>query len=317
VVSQRDIVAQPLHTQPTGAPGSPSFARVRCERGQATLEWTGLVLLCALALGALGAASAAVDGVSFGGALAHRLVCAVKGGCDDGDAQLAREYGERDAELVRSLAPDIVYEPGEPSLPVDFRDCRSPTCAAADDHRELDAHRTHAGRRATVFTHVVRRGGRTYIQYWLYYPDSNSTLLASDRLWRGSPLRLLGRYPGAHPDDWESYQVRLDPDGSAWVRASSHQGYQGCKQRRCKNRWTRRTGWTRVSRGSHAGHIPMRGGRPLLPGHHLRERTSTAAGLRLVPLERLRARRRYRPLDPEIKPPWRKRVWSDPASNGT
>ena len=69
------------------------------------------------------------------------------------------------------------------------------------------------------------------------------------------------------------------------------------------------TGWTRVSRGSHAGHIPLgaerrggagplresrsaaglRAGRvrhfPLLPGRDLRERTSTAEGLRLIPLE--------------------------------
>ena len=39
------------------------------------------------------------------------------------------------------------------------------------DARGLDVHRSEAGERATVFTRVVRRGGRTYLQYWLYYPN--------------------------------------------------------------------------------------------------------------------------------------------------
>ncbi len=148
-------------------------------------------------------------------------------------------------------------------------------------------------------------------------------MLASDKLWAASPLaRVISRvatgkkrYPGYHPDDWESYMVRVDRDGKTWVRASSHHGYKGCK--RCTNRWTRWTGWTRVSRGSHAGHIPLNGSRRKLPGVNLRERTSTADGLRLIALEKLKGRGRYRPLDPAVKPPWRKRVWDHPASNGT
>jgi len=288
---------------------------MRSERGQATIEWTGLVLVLALGLGALAAFVPSVNGRSFGGFLAHRISCAIRGGCDEGDAQLARAYGKREAERVRDLAPDILYEPGEPSIPVDYRECRRRACSETPIDRDLDAHRTTAGRRATVFTHVIKRGGRTYIQYWLYYPDSNSTVLASDRLWNTSALlRATGRYPGYHPDDWESYQVRVERNGDTFVRASSHHGYKGCK--RCTNRWTPWTGWTRVSRGSHAGHIPLNGGRRKLPGVNVRERTSTADGLRLVPLERV-ARKRYRPLDKGIKPPWRKRVWKDPSSNGT
>ncbi len=53
------------------------------------------MLLVALGLGALVALAPTVDGRSFGGFLAHRFVCAVKGGCDDGDAELAAAYGER------------------------------------------------------------------------------------------------------------------------------------------------------------------------------------------------------------------------------
>ncbi|MGI8945232.1 MAG: hypothetical protein ACR2GL_03215 [Thermoleophilaceae bacterium] len=319
---------------------------MRSEAGQATVEWVGLVLLAALLLGGVAAvAGARVDGRSFGGFLTHRIFCAVRGGCEDGAAQLAGAYGRGDAELLRRYAPDIVYEPGEAQLPVDWRECRKPACADAPDDRDLDVHRTNSGRRATVFTRVVRRDGRTYLQYWFYYPDSNSTVLGSDKLWNGSRLlqkagRILrgsSRYPGYHPDDWESYQVRIGRRGGAAVRSSSHGHYQWCKRSSCANRWGSRTGWTRVSRGSHAGHIPIDGGvrglwplagtrpdfrskshprryRRRLPGRELRERTTTSEGIRLIPLETLE-HRRYRPLDDGIKPPWRKRVYSDPESD--
>jgi hypothetical protein len=94
-----------------------------------------------------------------------------------------------------------------------------------------------------------------------------------------------------------------------------------------------------VSRGSHSGHVPYRsepvwedpekaGWRryvpkrgpprriPLLPGRDLRERTTTGEGLRLVPLETL-DQRDYRPLDPEVTPPWEKAPYRDPESHGS
>ena len=119
-----------------------------------------------------------------------------------------------------------------------------------------------AARRAPrAFTRVIRRAGRLYLQYWLYYPDSNSALAGSDRVWERSWILprihdlLWGTpdYPGFHRDDWEGVFVRIDPDGSSWVRASAHGHYQGCKWRECRNQWIRPTGWVRVSRGSHAG----------------------------------------------------------------
>jgi len=299
---------------------------VRSERGQATIEWVGLVLLAALALGAAaGTAGASVDGRSFGGFLTHRIVCAVRGRCDDGAAELAAAYGPRDAALVRRHAPNLVYEPGEAQLPVDWRKCRERRCADAPDDRDLDAHRTHAGLRAAVYTRVVRRGGRTYLQYWFYYPDSNSTFAGSDKLWRrsalaqlaGRALRGSSRYPGYHPDDWEGYNVRIDRRGRVAVRSTSHGHYQWCKQRPCRNRWGPPTGWTRVSRGSHAGHIPLdsgRGFRPRLPGRDMRERTTTSDGIRLIPLESL-GHSGYRPRDEGIRPPWRKGVYGDPEDD--
>jgi hypothetical protein len=331
-----------------------ALARGRChrakasnERGQAAVEFTMLVLLAALAVGALVALAPRFDGRSFGGFLAFRVVCTIQRDCHEGDGALTRAYGNRDAALVRDLAPNLVYEPGERQLPVDWRRCRQVACAEAPDEPDLDAHRTHAGERATAFTRVLRRGATTYFQYWLYYPDSKSTWAGSDALWdrawdharRRGLIPHTPTYPGSHRDDWEAYVVRLDPDGEVWVRASSHRHWQGCKELICKNEWTARTGWTRVSRGSHAGHIPLRhelrGGPlwvhprqiplpgaprarihrvPLLPGHDLSERTTTGEGIRLVPLETLDARG-YHSIDEGIAPPWQKDAYWDPESD--
>jgi hypothetical protein len=51
------------------------------EHGQATVEWTGLVLLVAVALGALATLVPRVDGRSLGGAVAHAITCSARGGC--------------------------------------------------------------------------------------------------------------------------------------------------------------------------------------------------------------------------------------------
>ena len=317
---------------------------MRSERGQASVEWTGVVLVVALGLAAAVAFVPAVDGRSLGAELARRIACAVRGGCQPGQSELVAAYGEEGADLVRKYAPNIVYEPGTYTLPIDFRHCREHLCSDAPDDRDLDVHRSaRGGVPATVFTHVVRRDGETFLQYWFYYPDSNTTQPGVRTAWKYVPAARLAtrvatgswEYPGWHADDWESYHVRIGRDGRAQVRASSHHDYQGCKQRRCRNTWTDWTGWTRVSRGSHAGHIPLEskrtstsftGGwpplrstyryRPRYPGRDMRERTSTAPGLRLVPLERVDPRE-YRAIDPRHKPPWLKKVYRDPLSNST
>jgi hypothetical protein len=314
------------------------------ESGQAATEFVALLFLCCLAFGALSALSGGFDGRSFGGFLARHVVCAARGGCERDERELTAAYGARDAATVRALAPNLVYEPGERELPVDWRWCRRVECAAAPDDPDLDGHAGREHHRATAFTRVIRRGGRLYIQYWLYYPDSNTALAGSDRVWERSWLlprvrRLLAGssdYPGFHRDDWEGAFVRVDPDGTIWMRASSHGHLQGCKWHACQKRWVRSTGWVRVSRGSHSGHVPYRseprwvdpsqtGARryvpksgpprriPLVPGPDMHERSSTGEGLRLIPLETL-DRERYRPLDPGVKPPWRKGVYRDPES---
>src|SRR4051794_1910879 len=109
------------------------------QRGQATVEWTAAVLVVALALGAMIAFVPLIDGRSFGSWLARQILCGLRGGCGPGgDDELARSYGVRDGALVRRYAPNIVYEPGTYTLPVDFRTCRSHECSDAPDDPSLD-----------------------------------------------------------------------------------------------------------------------------------------------------------------------------------
>jgi len=308
---------------------------VSADRGQASVEFVALTLVCCLVLGGLLALTGGFDGRDAGGFLARHVVCAVSGRCERDDGRLVAAYGKRDAALVRALAPNLVYEPGERELPVDWRSCRTVSCSTAPDDPGLDAHVAAGGSRASAFTRVIRRAGRLYVQYWLYYPDSNTTLAGSDRLW--ARLGLPFGYPGFHRDDWEGAFVRLDPDGRSWLRASSHGHFQSCKWAFCRDEWAHRTGWVRVSRGSHSGHIPFSreirwlnpgqpaGPRrmalptrprliPLRPGHGLHERSSTAEGLRLIPLESIDPRR-YRPLDRDVLPPWDKDAYGDPEAD--
>jgi hypothetical protein len=281
------------------------------QSGQASVEWIGLLLLVSLALAALLTFAPAVDGRPLGAALARALVCAVKGDCHSEGIALRRAYGDRDARLVRASAPSIAYEPGTLTLPVDFRRCRSHRCSDAPDDRDLDAHRSaRGGVPATAFTHVVHRGRQTYIQYWLYYPDSPSTFWHS----HGILKKLHLPDPAFHPDDWEGYQVRIGADGTKSVRATKHGGYTWCKghiwHNRCE-RWGPATGWTRVSRGSHAGHVPDR-----TPGAGVRERSTLSPGIRLVPLETL-DHRSYKPLQGGIRAPWTKHVYTHPTADSS
>lgn len=284
---------------------------MRAQSGQAALDWVAMVLVVALATGAAVAAvgTGAIDGRPYAAELLHAFTCAVRGGCATGDGELEEAYGESDASLVRAYAPNIVYEPRTRTLPVDFRRCRSHECSDAPDEEALDVHRSSRGRTATVFTRLIRRDDETFIQYWLYYPDSTSTWMGSAGAWNRVVRPLTGKeYPGWHADDWESVQVRIGADGAARMRASSHHWYQGCKERRCRGEWTPWVGWSRVSYGSHAGHIPV-------DGRDEDERTTTSPGVRLVPIEGLSLRERS--TDFEVTPPWDKGVYRDPLSDST
>jgi hypothetical protein len=315
--------------------------------------------------------------------IGERIICAVRlsYGCRS-DPQLAESYGDLASE-VRENAPRIVYERGMRALPVDFRHCRSPSCSDGPEGGRV----THSlsGEPVTAFTHVIdcrdpssstarlydcsdERAGRVYIQYWAYYGDSATS--------RSTPV--LGG-AGYHPDDWEGYQVRINPDGSVDARASSHNGYNGSDNPemdwasdasgrvpgaslvrdagerlglRDERGWTPSEGTYYVSGGSHAGHATEGSLRRELAGllatealalraerergplgraeeRHRQEvfagrlgsmlfgpgaRMTPRGSLRLIPLERLRDRDAY---SFAVSPPWLKRVYFDPESDGT
>lgn len=298
----------------------------KVETGQATPEYVGVVLLVSILLGAL----LTLTGTAFPGgqvarAVASKLVCAVKvtGSCGESATALAaqptpleRSYGAELAAMIADRAPTIAFEDDDfVSLPVDFRECRERACADSILHGSLE--RTQTGLTPTVFTHVVDcrdpemaaregydcsgdRAGHIYLQYWLYYPDSATHGLSD---------------AGYHLDDWESYQVRIDPAGTAVARASSHHGYNGRDGGDVGSDtgwWGSRSAWDtilnelHVAAGSHAGIAQVDEGD---------SRRLEPQNLRMLPLEHL-ARSGGTP-DFAVTPPWQKNVWGDPESTGT
>jgi hypothetical protein len=257
----------------------------RSQAGQATVEWSALLLVTAMVLAGLGYAVAHTQAWGMGEGLLHSIVCAV-GGCDDGADALERAYGEETAALVRRYTPNVAYERRSAALPIDFRRCREQDCANGP-HDPVEIERSSAGLPVTAFTRVIDRrpaGGALYIQYWFYFPESFS----------GGIGRVFGhRWPGYHADDWEGVQLMVISEG-VMARATAHGGYS--------SEWVPWRGWYRVSGGSHAGQVVEHGDG---------ERTTRSSGIKLTPLERLRGLNSMRFT---IVPPWLKAVYRDPES---
>jgi hypothetical protein len=293
------------------------------ERGQATIEWTGLLLLASLLLvGLLAVAAARLPAIDLARAIASTLICAVRlSDACSADSQLVAAYGPELAAMIAAEAPRIVYEEGMTALPVDFRTCRGGDCGNGSASGVVWASDT--GRSATAFVHVVdcrdagartdsakngydcseEGAGNLYIHYWFYYEDSTT-------------LRDLPGQAGFHEDDWEGYQVRIGQSGTD-ARATSHHGYNydggmgswlsdaGLVHRAA---WGPATGRLYVSGGSHAGHVHE--DKP-----PAQSRWTPADRLTLTPIETLDpAARRTRFA---VLPPWRKPVYRDPEDQGT
>src|SRR5688572_2865363 len=145
----------------------------RSQAGQATIEWSAMLLALAFALAALTVVVARTDAWGLGERIVHALVCAVDGGCEARDS-LDLAYGDELAAAVRRHAPNIVYERRSAALPIDFRRCRETDCSDGPDAvRTID--RSRSGLPVTAFTRVVDRrgdGGALYLQYWFYFPES-------------------------------------------------------------------------------------------------------------------------------------------------
>lgn len=306
----------------------------RGEHGQAAVEWIGLLALVALLLlGVLALAGARLPGADLAGAIAARIACALSfaDACER-EPELVAQYGAEVAQLAADHAPELVYEEGEHELPVDFRHCREVECALGPESGPIA--RTDSGLPVVAFVHVMdcriearaaskeagydcsgERKGSLYVQYWFYYPDS-------------STLEELPGDAGYHQDDWESYGVRIGPDGTH-ARASSHHGYNYAKGPanwpsdagigvltdateavglRDKGGWGPETSRIYVSEGSHAGNVSDDGVGDL-------QRWTPGSRLLLIPIEPLADSESTTPF--AVTPPWLKAVYTDPEAEGT
>ena len=320
------------------APGS--------ERGQATVEWLALLLLAGLLLGGLVLAiGLRPPGLGLVDAVADRLACVVRLSRNCASVPpLEAAHGTDLRAALQAHAPVLLYEDGMNALPVDFRRCREDRCAHGSGDGFVAS--SDAGRRVVAFTHAIdcraagraaaeaagadcsgERAGRLYLQYWFYYPGS-ATAEGSTFLKR--PIRKLSAAAGVptyHRDDWESYQVRIGPDGR-YARASSHQGYSyelgggslipGYRIRlrrdggivirrrpRVVNGWGPEVGTLYVAGGSHAGTARV---------HRRVSRATKPHRVTLIPLRWIVRRSE---VTFAVTPPWRKRIFFDPEHDGT
>jgi hypothetical protein len=150
-------------------------------RGQATIEWVGLLLLTAIVLVALIAAGFRAPAISLARAVASRLLCAaaLADSCGDEPALFAA-YGSEVGAIVRDDMPSLVFEHGSRAVPVDFRSCRDTSCGDGPDSGLVL--RTETGLPVTAFVHVIDcreggprpagancsadRAGNLYVQFW-------------------------------------------------------------------------------------------------------------------------------------------------------
>lgn len=151
---------------------------VRGQSGSASVEQIALALVLAAVFATAIAFVAVAPPISssreLGSLIARRLACVPRhpyAPC--GRNPLALAYGAPVGKVVRLLAPDpltVAGGGGESLLPVDFRMCRSRSCALPGDRTGLTA----SLRRVTLFTQVLDRRrslGTVGIRYWSYLPS--------------------------------------------------------------------------------------------------------------------------------------------------
>jgi hypothetical protein len=165
------------------------------ENGAASVEHVGLVMLIALlAIGAIAAVAAAPptdEARRLGSALDRKIRCPARLPDPCWQDPLTEAYSRPVAGLVRALAPaprPVAGPSGLGLVPVDFRYCRSESCAVPGEGAGL----TRSNRRVTAFTSVVdhrRSGGGVEVSYWLYRPG-----IGWDRVVRRGSVADVERY---------------------------------------------------------------------------------------------------------------------------
>jgi hypothetical protein len=289
--------------------------RHQAESGQASPEWLGVVFLVCVAFAAMVAAGVRVPGGELAREIAAKLVCVANlgEGCGGKPSALVLEYGADIAEVVSEHVPVLSYEEGMLALPIDYRKCREVACAQGPEAGRTS--QTNGGEPVTLFSHVVDcrdpesptplwavcvgdAAGNLYVQYWAYYPDSATAPFGK---------------AGYHPDDWESFQVRIGPGGFE-ERASSHHGYNGRGGNpfndalHTASGWADPTGRYWISSGSHAGRIGV---------DEALYRWTLPEDVEVVPLESFDDDWDEYVGSPDHKPAWLKEVFLYPEAKGT
>jgi hypothetical protein len=126
-----------------------------------------------------------------------------------------------DDERLRNHTPLYRLDRGQSDGPASVREAAS----LAPGLAPLVA---KAAPRARVYGRTARERGRTYLQYWAFYPDNPQD--------RG--IVRTGRHEG----DWELVQLRLGADGRPSVATY------------VQHSWAERCGWEQVER---AGEVPI------------------------------------------------------------
>jgi hypothetical protein len=131
-----------------------------------------IALLLVAAIAAIAGGGGKLEaGRELAGAIGRRIVCAphLPDACHH--EAVVPAYGWPLARLTRAFspAPEPLPAPdGLPLVPVDFRRCRSESCAVA-----AGSHLTASNRRTTVFTQLLdrrRSDGTVELIYWEYRP---------------------------------------------------------------------------------------------------------------------------------------------------
>jgi hypothetical protein len=151
------------------------MGRETSDRGSASVEQVALAALVALLLlagiSAIAAGGDIAAGRRLAGAIGKKISCGPRLPDACRHHALVPAYGWPLARLTRALAPRPLALPapdGLPLVPVDFRHCRSESCAVA-----AGPHLTASRRRTTAFTEVVdHRSSTGWVElvYWLYRP---------------------------------------------------------------------------------------------------------------------------------------------------
>jgi hypothetical protein len=244
------------------------------ERGQGTAEYLGLLAALALLLGLL-ALTVSSDPPQIPWSQLLRSPRHSYRRTPDERALRDPVLGP----LIASAAPSIVLERDEygDDLAIPVTDaCRYPGCAA------------YPRARCVLYVHVVRLPTRTVLEYWTYYPRSQSDHL---------PLPAL---QGFHHDDWEGLLVAFSSGG---------------RLEGARDNWAPYGGVVYRAAGSHA--LGLRRGDLDLAGD------GWNGDLAVVPAGSCelraadRAGRNARTFDPGAVAPWDKQAWGDPGVEHT